>query len=83
MNRLLFEARSQDPERDSNSGPFNLEAPTLPSELPCFGHEFGLKPIYFPCYRSVFTLWVDGYDYLENEVSVVSLHLYHGFSYDL
>ena len=46
-------------------------------------HEFGLKPIYFPCYRSVFTLWVDGYDYLENEMSVVSLHLYHGFSYDL
>ena len=25
-----------DPERESNSGPFDLKVPALPSELPCF-----------------------------------------------
>ena len=26
--------------QDSNSGPFDLEAPALPSELPCFDHQY-------------------------------------------
>ena len=32
---------------DSNLGPFNLEAPSLPSELPCFGNFwYCYVPIY-------------------------------------